>query len=72
LRRESEDAAIIRAVVGLGQALGLAVVAEGVETAEESAQVSALGCTQGQGYYWARPLSPEQADLFVHRCRERG
>jgi len=68
LKCDSEDAAIVTAVIGLGRALGLTVVAEGVETAGEATQLRALGCELGQGYYFARPLPPEQADAFVrHR-----
>jgi len=69
LRRESDDAAIVHAVVSLGHALHLSVVAEGVETAEEEAQMQALGCDLGQGYYFARPLPREQADAFIRAAR---
>ncbi len=68
VRRETADASIVGAVVGLGRALGLAVVAEGVETAEEAAQVRALGCGQGQGYHFARPLPRAEAEALVVRA----
>jgi len=71
LERDSEDASIVNAVVSLGHALRMAVVAEGVETAEESAQLCELGCELGQGYYWARPLPAEQVDAFVRQRRAR-
>jgi len=67
VRRETADASIVGAVVGLGRALGLAVVAEGVETAE-AAQVRALGCGQGQGYHFARPLPRAEAEALVVRA----
>ncbi len=68
LRPASEDAAIVHAVINLGHALHLRVVAEGVETAEEAAQLRAMGCELGQGYYFARPLPSAQADAVVqHR-----
>ena len=67
LVRESEDASIVNAVVHLAHALDLTVVAEGVETAEEAAQVTMLGCELGQGYYFARPLPPAEASAFVAR-----
>jgi diguanylate cyclase (GGDEF)-like protein/PAS domain S-box-containing protein len=61
LGTDAEDTAIVGAVVGLAHALGLAVVAEGVETAEQAAGLIRLGCTLAQGYHFARPLSA--ADL---------
>ncbi len=57
---ETEDTAIIRALVTLAQTLGIVVTAEGVETAEQLAQLRAVGCDQGQGYYFARPVSADR------------
>ena len=51
------DAAIVSAVVALGHAMGLTVVAEGVETAEQAALVRRLGCDELQGFYFAKPMS---------------
>jgi len=67
LQRDNADASIVHAVVSLGHALGLTVVAEGMETAEESDQVHALGCDLAQGYYFARPLPREQAGAYIRR-----
>jgi len=53
--------AVVRAVVGMGDAMGVDVVAEGVETAEQAAELVRLGCPYAQGYFFARP-QPE-ADL---------
>jgi len=69
MQRESDDASIVHAVVSLGHALRLSVVAEGVETAEEEAHLRALGCDLGQGYSFARPLPREQADVFIRTAR---
>ena len=57
---DTEDTAIIRAVVTLAQSLGIVVTAEGVETAEQLAELRALGCEQGQGYYFARPVAADR------------
>lgn len=56
---DAQDVAIARAVVALGQALHLEVVAEGVETSKQLAALHAIGCAQAQGYYVSRPLPLE-------------
>ncbi len=60
LVRGGEDAAIISAIVALGRTLGLDVVAEGVETAEQQSMLTELGCTSLQGFYLGRPAVPPQ------------
>ncbi len=66
LGHETEDTAIIRAVVTLAQSLGIMVTAEGVETAEQLFQLRAVGCDRGQGYYFARPVSADRVpDLLA-------
>jgi diguanylate cyclase (GGDEF)-like protein/PAS domain S-box-containing protein len=55
-----EDTAIVTAVIGMAQSLKLRVVAEGVETAEELAFLRALHCDEAQGYYFSRPVLPQQ------------
>jgi diguanylate cyclase (GGDEF)-like protein/PAS domain S-box-containing protein len=52
---ESEDTSIVEAVVRLGQALGLTVVAEGVESPLQLSRLRDLGCDRGQGYLFGRP-----------------
>ena len=58
LGQEPEDTAIVAAIMGLASALGLEVVAEGVETAVQARELLRLGAHVGQGYLWSRPLSP--------------
>jgi EAL domain-containing protein (putative c-di-GMP-specific phosphodiesterase class I) len=61
------DAAIVSAVVALGHAMGLSVVAEGVETAEQAALVRRLGCDELQGFHFARPMPFEGLRRVVPR-----
>lgn len=58
LGADNGDTEVVRAVVGLGRALGLEVVAEGVETPEQAALLRELGCDRAQGYLFGRPASP--------------
>ena len=51
---------VVAAVVGLGHAMGLAVVAEGVETTAQAEGLRLLGCPLAQGYLYGRPMPPEQ------------
>jgi diguanylate cyclase (GGDEF)-like protein/PAS domain S-box-containing protein len=53
------DTAIASAVMELARAVGMTVVAEGVETAGQLARLSAIGCPLVQGYYLARPMTPD-------------
>ena len=64
------DLAIVQAVVALGSALGMEVVAEGVESPEQLALLRGLGCGQGQGYHFARPMPAEEASLFLAGLHE--
>ncbi len=70
LLHESEDASIVNAVASLGHALNLSIVAEGIETAEESRHVHVLGCEVGQGYYFAQPLAQADADAFLAQINQ--
>jgi diguanylate cyclase (GGDEF)-like protein len=63
LEQDSDDAAIVSAIVALGQALGLRIVAEGVETSNQQAFLTRLGCDSLQGYLLGHPLPAER---FMH------
>lgn len=56
IHKESEGAAIAKMIVGLGHALKMDVLAEGVETEEELNCLISLGCYQYQGYYFSKPI----------------
>jgi diguanylate cyclase (GGDEF)-like protein len=62
-RAESADFA--RAIVRLGQTLRLETVAEGIDCEEQLALLRAADCELGQGYYFARPLEPPQAEALL-------
>ena len=57
---QPEDAAIARAVIDTGHAIGLVVVAEGIETERQRDYLAAIGCDEGQGHLFAQPLTPAQ------------
>ena len=58
---DRDKIAIVRAILSLAQALGMQTTAEGIETIELSQTLAALGCSYGQGYFFARPLEAEAA-----------
>lgn len=60
LARDSEDAAIVSAIVALGQTLNLRIVAEGVETPEQQAFLTNLGCDALQGFLLGKPMPAQQ------------
>lgn len=65
LGRNHQDTAIVRAVITLAKTLDLRVTSEGIETAEQAAMLQHLGCEQGQGYFFARPLPPEDLSAIL-------
>jgi diguanylate cyclase (GGDEF)-like protein/PAS domain S-box-containing protein len=63
-----ENTEIVRTIVSLANGLGLDVVAEGVETESQAAQLRALGCQYGQGYLFARPLPAESVAELLEKA----
>ncbi|WP_448613882.1 putative bifunctional diguanylate cyclase/phosphodiesterase [Modestobacter sp. URMC 112] len=66
--RRSQSAAAVAAVVGLAQACGMRSTAEGVETAEQLAMATDLGCTYVQGFHIARPMPAAELSAWI-ACR---
>ncbi len=65
MERDASDAKIVRSTVDLAHALGLSVVAEGVENASILAQLQTLGCDDAQGYHFAKPLAFDAFGAWV-------
>ena len=61
MMHDTDNVAIVRAILSLADALGMSTVAEGIETAELATTLAALGCVSGQGFYYAVPLEAENA-----------
>jgi EAL domain-containing protein (putative c-di-GMP-specific phosphodiesterase class I) len=55
-----DEASIVTAMISMGQSLNLRVVAEGVETQKELAFLQERQCDEAQGFYFSRPVRPEQ------------
>ncbi len=64
---DANDAVIAKTIVALGQSLGLNVIAEGVETAEQRDFLATCGCQSYQGYFFSRPLPVEGFEDYVRR-----
>lgn len=65
MEHESESAAIVRALMGLGHGLGLTVTAEGVESLEEVEVLTAEGCEEGQGFVFSHAMTAGEARQFL-------
>jgi EAL domain-containing protein (putative c-di-GMP-specific phosphodiesterase class I) len=62
---DPEARSVCEAVVHLGEAFKMTVVAEGIETADQATALIDMGCTIGQGFYFHRPLPPSEAEALV-------
>jgi EAL domain-containing protein (putative c-di-GMP-specific phosphodiesterase class I) len=71
--RGREDTALANAIVKLSHTLQLHTVAEGIEEAHQAAYLASLGCQDGQGYHFARPLASEaMTELLAQTLGEGG
>jgi len=66
----TQDAEIVRAIISLGNALGKTVIAEGIETPAQLAQLRARGCRFGQGYFLAPPMPADEALQLLRAERD--
>ena len=69
LNENADSAAIVNAIVSLGESLNLPITAEGVEDAAIEARLKALGCAKAQGWHYGKPLSPAAARRLLSERR---
>jgi c-di-GMP phosphodiesterase len=66
---DDDDATIVRAIIQLGKSLGMQVIAEGVETAEQEAYIISEGCHEGQGYFYSKPLPTRELSAYLKQAQ---
>ena len=66
---DDEEPVLVGAILAMAHALGLLVVAEGIETEEQARVLRELGCERAQGYALARPAAPEAIAALVSPAR---
>ncbi|MGE8349785.1 MAG: putative bifunctional diguanylate cyclase/phosphodiesterase [Pseudomonas protegens] len=66
---DDDDATIVRAIIQLGKSLGMQVIAEGVETAEQEAYIISEGCHEGQGYHYSKPLPARELSAYLKQAQ---
>jgi diguanylate cyclase (GGDEF)-like protein/PAS domain S-box-containing protein len=69
---DSEDPALVRAIIQMATTLSLDTIAEGIEGAEQLAELRAAGCNSGQGYLFARPLQADALESFLDTADAAG
>jgi diguanylate cyclase (GGDEF)-like protein/PAS domain S-box-containing protein len=67
IEQATANTAILKAIIVLGQSLGLKVIAEGVETSYQHAYLKAIGCDELQGYYFSKPLPEHEFEALLRR-----
>ena len=65
MQADGENSAIVKAIITLAHMLNMDVIAEGIETTSQLAQLKLLQCEYGQGFFFSRPLCKEKAEAFI-------
>ena len=72
MRHNEADLAVVKMVIELGKALGLRVVAEGIEVELDADELTRLGCPIGQGFLFARPMQGTEIPEWFRSYRASG
>lgn len=72
IERDVDDTAIVRAIVQMARALNLSTLAEGVETDAQRRFLSEQGCDEVQGFFYSKPLPPDEFEAYVRSCSVAG
>ena len=67
LPEDSEDAALVQAILSIAESLGLQVVAEGVETEQQAEFLREYGCELAQGYLFSRPVDAAELAAYASK-----
>ncbi|MCM2339857.1 EAL domain-containing protein [Rhodoferax sp.] len=70
LKAGTTDLVLCQAIIAMAHALGMKVIAEGVETAEQRDLLKAAGCDYAQGYFYSRPVNPAEFEAMVQRSEQ--
>ncbi|WP_265529276.1 putative bifunctional diguanylate cyclase/phosphodiesterase [Sphingomicrobium marinum] len=70
--KDADNIAIVRAILGLADALGMKTTAEGIENVELATTLATLGCDNGQGYFFAKPLKADDAFAYWQQRKKAG
>jgi len=65
LAESAEQRSVVEFVIALGHRLGLVVVAEGIETSDAASMLTVMGCDEGQGFMFCRPLAPDVLERWL-------
>ena len=70
LLTDSDDAAIVSSTIGLSKQLGLSVIAEGIENRATADLLLSMGCEEGQGYFFGKPMPAREFEARFLAARE--
>ncbi|MEZ0210353.1 MAG: EAL domain-containing protein [Methylophilus sp.] len=70
LETSTEDEALCRAIIMMAHSLGMQVIAEGIESQRQLEILRDMGCDHGQGYYFSKPLQPDDFVTWLHQWQQ--
>jgi EAL domain-containing protein (putative c-di-GMP-specific phosphodiesterase class I) len=66
---DANAAALVRAIVSLGESMSLRTIAEGIENAQQAERLRSLGCDYGQGFFFGMPMSADELAAYIDRSQ---